>query len=92
MPNIKIETGYDHPPIPDRRSDWSAVDGNTYDGAPDTHPPCPIGRGPTERCAVADLLEQLGCKDRGGNVSPLGTCLVCEADTGEACFPLRAYP
>jgi hypothetical protein len=56
---MNIVTNYDHPPIPDRSFDWSAVDDDTYDGAPDTHPPCPIGRGATEAEAVADLLEQI---------------------------------
>lgn len=56
---MKIETSFDYPPIPDRSMDWSAVDGDTYDGAPDTHPPCPIGRGRTEAEAIADLLEKI---------------------------------
>ena len=51
----KIITSFDYPPIPERHSDWSAVfDG--YDGAPDAHDP--IGRGPTELAAIADLLDQ----------------------------------
>lgn len=54
---MKIRTEFVDPPIPDRRFDWSAVDDDTYDGAPDSH--CPIGRGRTESEAIADLLEQL---------------------------------
>lgn len=56
---MKIATSFDYPPIPTRNCDWSAVDGDTYDGAPDTHPPDPIGRGATEAEAIADLLEQI---------------------------------
>jgi hypothetical protein len=47
-----IETEYVHPPIPDRSMDWSA----TLSGY---EPDDPIGRGPTETAAVADLLCQL---------------------------------
>lgn len=54
---MNIETRYDYPPIPDRRFDWSAIDSDTYDGAPDSS--CPIGRGPTEQAAIADLLMQI---------------------------------
>jgi hypothetical protein len=54
---MKIRTEYVFPPIPDRRFDWSAIDDDTYDGAPDSH--CPVGRGRTEIEAVADLIEQL---------------------------------
>lgn len=56
---MRIRTDYVFPPIPDRSCDWSAIDEDTYDGAPDTHPPCPIGRGATEAEAIADLLEQI---------------------------------
>ena len=44
---------------PDRSCDWSAIDGDTADGALDTHPPCPAGWGATEAEAIADLLEQI---------------------------------
>ena len=53
---MNIRTSHDCPPIPTRAFDWSAVDADTYDGAPDAR--CPIGRGATEADAVADLLEQ----------------------------------
>lgn len=53
---MKIVTHYDCPPIPDRSMDYSAVDDDTYDGAPDSH--CPIGRGATEADAVHDLAVQ----------------------------------
>ena len=51
----KIITAHITPPIPERSCDWQAVFDN-YDGAPDAH--CPIGFGPTELSAIADLLEQ----------------------------------
>jgi hypothetical protein len=52
----KIVTSFDYPPIPTRDCDWSAVlDG--YDAGD------PIGRGPTETAAVADLLQQLEEKE-----------------------------
>lgn len=54
---MRIVTEHVYPPIPCRQFDWSAVDADTYDGAPDAH--CPIGRGPTEQAAVADLMRQL---------------------------------
>ena len=56
---MKIRTDHVFPPIPDRSMDWSAIDEDSYDGAPDTHPPCPVGWGRTEAEAVADLLEQM---------------------------------
>ena len=49
-----ILTEHVYPPIPDRSCDWAAYrDG--YDGAPDSH--CLVGRGPTEKAAIADLIE-----------------------------------
>ena len=51
---MKIRTEHVCPPIPLRQFDLSAVDDDTYDG-----PGCPIGRGPTEAAAIADLLEQI---------------------------------
>lgn len=49
---MNIKTSYDHPPIPDRAFDWSAVTDN-YDLG---HP---IGHGATKAEAVTDLLRQL---------------------------------
>lgn len=54
---MKLQTTHVYPPIPDRSCDWSAVDADTYDGAPDSH--CPIGRGPTEKAAIEDLFDQM---------------------------------
>lgn len=51
---MNIRTEHVFPPIPDRRFDWSAVDDDTYDG-----PGCPIGWGPTEEAAIADLKEKM---------------------------------
>jgi hypothetical protein len=48
----EILTSFDHPPIPVRSFDWSAV----LDGY---EPGEPIGRGATEAEAIADLLEQV---------------------------------
>lgn len=50
----KIRTTYVYPPIPVRDFDWSAIDDSTYDGEGS-----PIGYGPTEEAAIADLLAQL---------------------------------
>jgi len=55
---MRIVTEHVYPPIPDRRWDWSAVDDETYDG-----PGSPIGYGPTEAAAIADLLETI--EERG---------------------------
>lgn len=56
----RIRTTFEYPPIPIRSCDWSAVDDNTYDGAPDSGPPANlVGRGATEAEAIADLLEQI---------------------------------
>ncbi|HET6198246.1 MAG TPA: hypothetical protein VFE12_20955 [Acetobacteraceae bacterium] len=54
---MDIRTDYVHPPIPDRRYDWSAIDRDTYDGAPDAGCGNTIGFGRTEQEAVEDLLE-----------------------------------
>jgi hypothetical protein len=59
---IKVRTTHEYPPIPVRDMDWSAVDDDTYDVDCDQDgyfSTCPIGRGPTEEAAIADLLEQL---------------------------------
>lgn len=50
---MKIVTEHVYPPIPMRQFDWSAVDGDTYDGSG------PVGTGATEQEAIADLLEQV---------------------------------
>lgn len=52
----KIITHFDHPPIPIRNCDWSAVF-EDYDGAEDSN--CAIGRGATENEAMQDLIEQV---------------------------------
>ena len=44
----KVQTEYVYPPIPDRSMDWAAY----------RDPEGLTGRGPTERAAIADLLEQ----------------------------------
>jgi len=49
---VLITTTNIYPPIPDRRFDWSA----TVDGY---EPGCPIGYGPTEADAIADLVDTL---------------------------------
>jgi len=48
----KIHTEFVKPPIPTTAFDWSA----TLDGY---EPDDPIGQGPTEIAAVADLLQQI---------------------------------
>jgi len=56
-----VHTTY-HGPFPANAQDlnWSAIDDNTYDGAPDTLPrPGPIGWGCTEALALNDLYDQL---------------------------------
>ena len=56
---MNIQTTCDHPPIPFRGWDWSAIDGDTFDGDPDSSPRSRIvGRGTTEAEAIADLIEQ----------------------------------
>jgi hypothetical protein len=49
---VNISTDFIYPPIPDRRFDWCAVDGDTYEAG------CLIGYGRTEQEAIADLIEQ----------------------------------
>jgi hypothetical protein len=57
---MRIETSFDHPPIPARDADWSAVDRDSYDGAEDAHPRCQIiGRGATEQEAINNLVDEL---------------------------------
>lgn len=53
----KIITSHDHPPIPVRSFDWSAVL-DSYDGAPDAGWQ-PVGHGATEQEAIEALLEQI---------------------------------
>lgn len=54
---MKIRTDYWPKPIPLRQFDWTAVDDDTYDGAPECH--CPVGYGGTEEEAIKDLMEQI---------------------------------
>jgi hypothetical protein len=57
---MNIRTYHDPKPDPCRNFDWSAVDDDAYDGAPDASPRCQIvGYGATEAEAIADLKEQL---------------------------------
>jgi hypothetical protein len=56
---MKIRTEFVHPPIPDRRFDWSAVDDDTYDGAEDSGNRNMIGYGKTEQEAIADLMAKI---------------------------------
>lgn len=60
---MNIITDYWRKPIPTNKFDWSAIDGDTYDGAEDTHPPSPIGYGSTEAEAIADFTEQLADRE-----------------------------
>jgi hypothetical protein len=55
---MKIRTDFWMKPIPARQFDWSAIDDDTYDGAPDAGPQA-VGYGATEAEAVADLMAQL---------------------------------
>lgn len=55
---MKIRTDYWAKPIPDRSFDWSAVDDDTYDGAPDSSTRNQIGHGATEAEAIAELIER----------------------------------
>lgn len=56
---MRIRTECTFAPISDRRFDWTAVDEDTYDGAPDSSTRSQIGRGRTERDAIIDLLDIL---------------------------------
>ena len=50
---MKIIVTYNPPPIPDRRSDWSAYDGDTHSGEPND----PVGFGATPLEAIEDFLD-----------------------------------
>lgn len=50
---LTVKTTHVCPPIPDRRSDWTAVDDRTYEAG------CPVGVGATEKEAIDDLVEQV---------------------------------
>lgn len=54
---MKIVTSYYAPPIPLRQFDWSAIDEDTYDGAPDSGTRHQIGYGRTEADAIKELME-----------------------------------
>jgi hypothetical protein len=53
---MNIRTDYDPKPIPTNRFDWTAIDDNTYDGAPDSGNRHEVGYGATEAEAIADLV------------------------------------
>jgi hypothetical protein len=50
---MKIQTSFVYPPVSDRSCDWSAIDDETYDYD------APIGFGPTQEAAIADLIRQI---------------------------------
>ena len=50
IPNMRIVTHYDPPPIPWRNCDWCAIDDETHD----LDSPC--GYGATEQEAIENLL------------------------------------
>ena len=57
---MRIETSYWRKPIPTDKYDWSAIDSDTYDGAPDASRQARAqGHGATEQEAIEDLQEQL---------------------------------
>ncbi len=47
------------PPVPSRSFDWSAIDEDSYDGAPDSPNRNEIGYGATEEEAIKDLEGKL---------------------------------
>ena len=56
---MRLRTDYWAKPIPLRQFDWTAIDSDTFDGAPDSGNRNQIGYGRTEQEAIDDLLEQL---------------------------------
>lgn len=60
---MKIRTEYWPKPIPDRRFDWSAIDDDSYDGAPDSSTRNEIGYGITQYDAIKELIEILKEKE-----------------------------
>jgi hypothetical protein len=75
---MNIRTEHVYPPIPNRNYDWSAVDGDTYDG-----PGSPIGTGATEADAVSDLqiaLEQRLLEQEWGHRRPRSKTEVIHGD------------
>jgi len=59
---VKIRTSHVMPPISCRTMDWAAWDGDTYDADCDERgyfSTSPVGWGPTEEAAIADLIEQI---------------------------------
>jgi len=51
---MKLRTEFWRKPWADRSYDWYAIDEETYNG-----PDSPVGMGPTQEAAIADLMEQL---------------------------------
>ncbi len=74
---MKLVTHFVYPPIPIRDFDWSAVDGDTYDG-----PGCLIGSGRTELAAMLDLIEQMDTLDEWPVSVAAKICPVFRAITG----------
>ena len=57
---MNIKTYYNPPPIPSKGEfDWTAIDNDSYDGAPDSNTRHLIGYGITEQQAIDDLKEKL---------------------------------
>ena len=56
---MTIRTDFIRPPVPSRGFDWSAIDGDSYDGAPDSPNRNEIGYGATEEEAIKDLEGKL---------------------------------
>lgn len=58
---IKVRTTNVFPPVPSRQYDWSAVT-DDYEAECDSEgwwSKHPVGFGPTEQAAIADLLEEI---------------------------------
>lgn len=56
---MKIVATYDPKPVPLRHWDWTAIDADTCDGAPDSPNHYQVGYGATRLEAINDLAEML---------------------------------
>jgi hypothetical protein len=60
----RFDLHYEYTSFAPESERWTCIDLNTYDGAPDSEAPCNfIGRGPSQKSARMDLLDQFAEHD-----------------------------
>ena len=84
---MKIIATYAPPPIGTRALDWSAIDDSTYGGEPNDR----IGRGPTRKAAILNLINQFA-DELFPDTPSLDLCSAVNPDLWSAYCTLKNRP